>query len=297
MAKNSTLAERVNSTIEEQAWFKPVDEFLGGVVGQAYEALGPSGARVKNFLQGTWLGHPLHPVITDVPVGAWTAALVLDGMSALSDNENLRAGADTAVALGFAAAIAAAMTGLTDWNDTSGQPRREGLVHALLNGTATLFYAASLIFRWRDRSGAGRSLASLGYLTASVAAYLGGDLVFGKQIGVNHASDQSLPKTYKPVLPEEDLVEGKLRKVEVGGIEVLLARCGSQVYALAATCSHLGGPLAEGKQEGCSVVCPWHDSRFDLRDGHVLDGPATFPQPSFKTRIRDGQIEVRGNGR
>jgi nitrite reductase/ring-hydroxylating ferredoxin subunit len=129
------------------------------------------------------------------------------------------------------------------------------------------------------------------------AAYLGGDLVYRRRIGVDHAPSVDdgwrPPREWKDVAAESKIAEGRSHQVEVAGQPVLLVRHAGRVRALAATCSHLGGPLADGKLEHGTVVCPWHGSRFSLEDGRVIDGPATFPQPCLEARIRDGRIEVR----
>ena len=113
-------------------------------------------------------------------------------------------------------------------------------------------------------------------------------------IGVNHALARLPPAEFTPVLADAELREGEARRVQAGDARVLLVREGGEVRALAETCAHLGGPLAEGTIEDGSVVCPWHGSRFELATGRVLDGPATMPQPCFAVRVREGQIEVRG---
>jgi nitrite reductase/ring-hydroxylating ferredoxin subunit len=136
-------------------------------------------------------------------------------------------------------------------------------------------------------------LAMLGYAVSSAAAYLGGHLVYGEQVGVDHTAAQEMPKEFVAVLAEGELGEGEMKKVEADGVPVLLVRRNGEIHAIAHTCSHMGGPLSEGKLEGEVVQCPWHGSRFSIRDGSVVDGPATFPQPCFAVRVRDGQIEVR----
>ena len=175
-----------------------------------------------------------------------------------------------------------------------GQARAEvGLLHGLLNVGATVLYSTSLVLRRKQKRNAGMGFAMLGFAVSSASAYLGGHLVFGEQIGVNHAAAQEMPKEFVPVLADGELREGEMKRADAGGVPVLLVRCEGEVCALAHTCSHLGGPLSEGKLEGDVVQCPWHGSRFTVRDGSVVDGPATFPQPRFETRVREGQIEVR----
>src|SRR5262249_36571599 len=147
--------------------------------------------------------------------------------------------------------------------------------------------------RARGARGAGKLTALLGYGVMTYSAYLGGDLVYGERLGVNHTSEQELPDHFVPALAESALAENVLKRVEVQGVPILLVRQGERIFALNEVCSHLGGPLAEGQLEGCSVICPWHGSQFALDDGRVLNGPATFSQPHYETRVRNRQIELR----
>jgi nitrite reductase/ring-hydroxylating ferredoxin subunit/uncharacterized membrane protein len=286
-------SEALLNVIERQDFLEQASEAIQPAVTNAFKSAGPAGQEVKNFLHGTWLGHPLHPVLTDVPVGAWTAALALDAMETISGRKELSAGADAAIAVGLVGALGSAVTGLTDWSDTYGRARKVGLLHGLLNAGATVLYTTSLVMRRRKKRSAGLGLAMLGYAATSAAAYLGGHLVYGEQIGVDHTAAQEMPNEFVAVLGESELGEGEMKKVEAKGVPVLLVRRGGEIHAIAHTCSHLGGPLSEGKLEGDVVQCPWHGSRFNVTDGSVVDGPATFPQPCFETRIREGQIEVR----
>lgn len=287
-------SEALIKVIEQQDLLEQASKQIQPVIKDAFEAGGEGGRQLKNFLHGTWLGHPLHPVLTDVPLGAWTAALALDALEAISGREEFGPGADAAIAVGLAGAVGSAVTGLTDWSETDGRARKVGLAHGLLNVGATLLYTTSLVLRRRKKSRrAGQGLAMLGYAVTSAAAYLGGHLVYGEQVGVDHTAALEPPKEFVPVLAEAELPEGELKKVEAGSVDVLLVRQGEETCALAHNCSHMGGPLSEGKLEGEIVQCPWHGSRFSLKDGSVVDGPATFPQPCFETRVRDGQIEVR----
>ena len=287
------VTEALIKTVERQEVLDQLSDKIQPLVSNAFESTGPAGREVKNFLHGTWLGHPLHPALTDVPLGAWTAALTLDAMETISGRKELGAGADAAIAVGLVGAAGAAVTGLTDWSETNGRARKVGLLHGLLNVGATALYATSLLLRRKDRRSAGRGFAMLGYAVSSTAAYLGGHLVFSEQIGVNHAAAQEMPKEFVPVLADAELREGEMKRVDAGGVPVFLVRREGAVCALANTCSHFGGPLSEGKLEGDVVQCPWHGSRFNVRDGSVVDGPATFPQPCFEARVREGQIEVR----
>jgi nitrite reductase/ring-hydroxylating ferredoxin subunit/uncharacterized membrane protein len=279
--------------VEQQEALDQLSDQIQPLVQNAFKSAGPAGRQLKNILHGTWLGHPLHPALTDVPLGAWTAALALDAMESISGRKELGAGADAAIAIGLVGAAGAAVTGLTDWSETNGRARKVGILHGLLNVGATVLYSTSLVLRRKQKRSAGIGFAMLGFAVSNASAYLGGHLVFGEQIGVNHAAAQEMPKEFVPVLADAELHEGELKRVDAEGVPVLLARCEGEVCALAHTCSHLGGPLSEGKLEGDVVQCPWHGSRFNVRDGSVVDGPATFPQPRFETRVREGQIEVR----
>jgi nitrite reductase/ring-hydroxylating ferredoxin subunit len=154
-------------------------------------------------------------------------------------------------------------------------------------------FGASLLARRRKARVAGRSLAALGYAVSVAAARLGGNLVYEQKIGIDHSDPKKLPDKFTPVLSESNLPDGKPIRVDHNGTPILLVRCVSQIYALAETCSHLGGPLSEGKLDGEIIRCPWHGSRFSIRDGRVIDGPAVHPQPCLEARIRNGQIEVR----
>lgn len=295
MGTAGAVAESGADVVARQQWLDPVADTVQHALWRAWAAVGTAGRPVKNALHGTWLGHPLHPVLTDVPIGAWTAAIVLDVAAAATGRRVLRVGAQGAILVGLAGAVGAAVSGLTDWQHTDATPRRRGLAHALANTTAAALFTTSVVLR-RRHTGAGRGVAALGYVIASAAAYLGGTLVYRDRIGVDHADRNTLPREFVRVLREADLAEGRLRRAEVGAARILLVRRGTRVYALGEVCAHLGGPLAEGRLEDDTVICPWHGSRFALGDGQVIDGPSAYAQPCLETRVRDGWIEVRATG-
>lgn len=284
---------RIIDGVAQQRWLDHASDLAQRALQQLFDSGGAAGRAIEDALHGTGLGHPIHPAITDIPTGAWTVAAVLDALDALGGRADLAPGADAAIQIGLVGALGAAATGMADWKDLDTKPRRIGLLHGLMNLSATGLYAASLLARGRGQRQAGRRLAFSGYVLAIGAAYLGGDLVYRDQIGVSHAEPVWTPLKFTAVLPDSELGEGELRRVEVGGRALVLARSAGQVYALAESCSHLGGPLADGQIEDGCVTCPWHGSRFDLATGMPVDGPAAIPQPCFETRVRDGQIEVR----
>lgn len=285
----------IMNVIDEQQWLDDAGEAIQPGVLNAFKAAGKTGNDLKNFLHGKWLGHPLHPILTDVPIGAWTTAAVLDTME-LAGNQKYKSGSDAAVTIGLVGAAGAAVTGLTDWTGTTQIERKAGLAHAILNVGATALYLTSAILRKNERSRkTAISLSMLGYAITSLSAYIGGSLVYNQQMGVNHAAaPEGFPHDFTAVCGENELEENQLKCVKADKINVLLWKKNGQISAIVNTCSHMGGPLDEGKVvDECNVQCPWHGSIFSLKDGSVVDGPATEPQPAFEVRIKDGQIEVK----
>ena len=272
--------ESIGDLVNEQKWLKPVETALGATAEVALNQKNPVAQKVRNFLHGTWLGHPLHPVITDVPLGAWTVSTVFDLYELSAGDETYSPGADTAVGIGLIGAGAAAVAGLNDWQFTNDKPKRVGALHAILNISATLCYLGSW---WQRRNGQrheGLFAGLFGFMLTASGVYLGGNLVFKEKIGVSHAP-QELPAKFTPVMDEKDLLEGKLKKATADDIPIVIVRKGGHILALADKCAHLGGPLSEGKLEGMCVRCPWHGSLFSLEDGTSIEGPTAFPQPFF----------------
>src|SRR2546422_11199892 len=175
--------ETMLDVISRQNWLDQVSEKLQPAIARALESSG--GQPLKDFLHGVWLGHPLHPVLTDVPLGSWTTALMLDALDEISGNDGFGRGADAAVAIGLVGAVAAAVTGMADWQHLDGEERRVGLLHGLLNTSAALLYTRSLMLRQQQERRAGRGFALLGFLASTAAAYLGGKLVYSYRIGVD----------------------------------------------------------------------------------------------------------------
>ncbi len=289
------LLETMNA-IEDQEWLEAPSETVAGAVSKILTQPGGQPTPLSDFLNGVWLGHPLHPMLTDIPIGAWTMTLTLDGLGTISRRSRFNAGADASLAVGLLGALASAVTGAAQWQYTVGRQRRLGFTHAALNIIATGLYSASLLCRLGGRRGVGKAIAALGYSMVVVSGYIGGNLAYGERLGVTHIPEQEVPDTWQHAIADDELREGDLKRVTIAEVPVLVTRQQGQVYALTATCSHLGGPLAEGKVENGCVVCPWHGSRFRLKDGRIVNGPATFPQPVYETRVRDGKIEVRAMG-
>jgi len=268
---------------------RALDRLAGPGVAAA-KKLVPPGPR-KDLLSGSRLGHPLHPALTDVPIGSFVAATVLD----LLGGKRSAGAVDALLGLGIAATLPTAAAGLSDWSDTYGPDQRVGVVHALSNVTALSLFAGSLVARRSGQRALGRGLGWAGLTALATGGYLGGHLSYARGVGVNHAFDEPELTDWTAVMDAADLPTGSPTKAEAKGATVLLYRTADRVYAIGGRCSHAGGPLPEGKVDdaGPCVECPWHASVFRLEDGSVVHGPASVPQAAYDVRITDGRVEVR----
>ena len=261
---------------------KPIASKVGDLVGH-----GP----LKDALSGTWLTHPLHPLLTDLPIGFWTSSLVLD----LIGGKRSRPAADRLLAMGILSAVPTAASGLSDWSDTIGEERRIGAVHALANSAALSLYLWSWLCRKRGRRAKGVTLGILGATAASGGGYLGGHLVYRQGMNVDRNAWKHGGDDWVDVADDLALADGKPLVVKVDDDDVLLAKTPAGVVAaISNVCGHAGGPLNEGEfdDQGC-VTCPWHGSVFRLADGHVVHGPATGHQPRYEVRSEGGRLSVR----
>lgn len=273
---------------------KPVEEKLQKLLDKALYANGSSSAqKIRNFLNGTWLGEPLHVVLTDVPIGAWTVAIIFDALDLIRKRREFSLAADTSIAVGLLGAAGAAFTGITDWSDVDPPARRLGLIHGLLNVGVTALFATSFFLRKKNSRTGGRVSAALGYGLMSLSAHLGGKMVYEQRVGVDRTAGESFPDDFTAILAESQLAENTPTRAMYEGVPILLVRRGQRIFALAETCSHFSGPLSEGNLVGDTIECPYHASRFSLEDGHVTNGPAVHRQPCLEVRVRSGQIEVR----
>ena len=280
--------------VDQLGWLRAVNDWLTA-------ALVPFRERHQDNLAlelmhgGRWVGHPLHPALSDLPIGLWTGAMVLD----ITDRGPApRPGLDAAgmlSAAGIVASCATALTGLSDWTVSNEQDRRVGLFHGLLNTAALGLQCASLGTRMTGHRGTARALGAASLTVTAAAAYLGGHLVFTKGVMVNRVGWATGPRRWVRALPEADLPDDSPVGVEAEGRQILLYRHRGTLYALDNICSHAGGLLSRGTVADLTVTCPLHGSRFALADGSVGRGPAHQPQPVLRTRIRNGWIEVRGS--
>lgn len=272
-----------------------MDRISDAVQPRVQRAVDAGGTTARNVLDGVWLEAPLHPTLTDVPIGSWTAALVFDGLDLATGKRSMRHAADASLVFGTLAALGAAATGLSDWRYLSGESRRMGAAHGLLNTVGLALSIVSLAQRATGRRNAGRLVFVTGYSINGMAAHLGGELSYHYGLRVNrNVFEKAGPDDFVAVLDEAELPAGAMRRVEVEGVGVLLSRTSDdEVCAIAATCNHFSGPLEQGEREGDTIICPWHSSRFDLCTGEVKDGPAVFPQSRYETRLREGRIELK----
>ncbi len=253
------------------------------------EALGSG--QLKDALSGTWLGHPVHPMLTDLVIGSFTSASLLDLLAPDADRASERL-----IALGLLAYLPTAAAGVNDWADSEAVDegvRRVGVVHASCNALGASLYVMSWRARRRGARGLGTAIGLAGMAVMAAGGYLGGYLSFTKGVGPAQTVFDPGPQDWTPAADASLLTEGRPLRVVVDETPVLLLSQGENIYALHDRCSHRGCSLSEGTVEGEEVVCACHGSRFSLRDGSVRHGPASAPQPAFQVRVESGRIEVR----
>lgn len=279
-----TWSERAMEGLESLSLLREASDRLTDVISPLRSRRGM--LEVMDVLHGRWLGHALHPALSDLPIGFWTGSFVLDA-----------AGRDEAAkllsAVGMAGGVAAFVTGIADWSVTDGRDRRLGMMHGLLNTAGMTMQGVSLAARLLGRRRQARIWSAASLAVTYASAYLGGHLVMERGQMVNHTLWTAGPRNWTPAVRERDLPEGQTMTSHIEARNVLLYRSNGMVSAIEATCSHAGGPLGMGPVEDCVVTCPWHDSQFSLIDGRVLRGPAQYSQPVLETRFREGWIEVR----
>jgi len=280
--------------LDRLGWLRSLSDWLIGVL-EPFRERHQDNRGLELLHGGRWVGHPLHPALSDLPIGLQAGVVLLDTV----DRDPARRGGIDAAgmlsAAGIAAASATALTGLTDWTVSNEQDRRVGLFHGLLNTVALGLQCASLGTRLAGHRGSARALGAASLTVTAAAGYLGGHLVFTKGVMVNRVAWDIGPRRWTRALQESDLTDDSPAAVEAEGRQIMLYRHDGRLYALDNTCSHAGGLLSRGTVADLTVTCPLHGSRFALADGCVGRGPASQPQPVLPTRIRNGWIEVRGS--
>src|SRR5437868_15450167 len=120
---------------------KPIEERLQKLLDRALYAGGrPQVQQLRNLVNGTWLGEPLHVVLTDIPIGAWTVVMIFDALSLIRSGREFAWAANASITIGLAGAACSVVTGVTDWSDVDPPARRTGLIHGVLNITASALF-------------------------------------------------------------------------------------------------------------------------------------------------------------
>jgi len=264
----------------QSGWARPLGDFNVRWIGAIFRPIRP----VKDFLHGKWLGHSVHAALTDVPIGAFTLAILFDVL-------DLRTAADWGVGFGIMAMLAAAVAGAADYSDTDDEPRMVATVHATIMVIALVVYLISFALRWTNPSGDRMVpfvLSLVGYGLVATGALVGGELVYTLGNMVNRHAWRFFGEPKWTKLDLTDIPEGQPVAAKAGAQSLVVLRTGETVYALHAQCAHAGGPLAEGKLvDGC-IECPWHQSRYRMSDGKRVQGPTTYDQPRYDVRAAEG---------
>jgi nitrite reductase/ring-hydroxylating ferredoxin subunit/uncharacterized membrane protein len=293
-----------HALVKRWKWLDGFADFFEAVVGGFYKI--PGTGPIKTLLHGTWpLHHPLHPLLTDATVGGYTALVAVDVFILITGETALVRIADFILVASFVTSLASIVSGLTDWHVTYGEERRTGMLHGLLMLVASVGFAASLWLRVggaADQRTTAVAISTVAWLVMAVASYFGGEMVFGYGTEVNRQAFAEAPAKWEGLdvtasgLADRKPVVAKTKK----GFDVFLVKLDEKLYAMGNTCTHAGGPLNEGTWTGgdrCEIECPWHGSRFCVKDGHATRGPATFGEPRLETRVSaSGVIEVRAAG-
>ena len=270
---------------------------IAAVSNAFYRALGSPGKLLQDFLNGSWLGHSLHPVLTDVVVGGASMVVFLDILRVFFGVDGLENATTWTLGLTVVAGVGTILTGLTDFKDTAtGDERNVTGLHGVINIIALVIFFISLLQRLGGGHDSAFWVALVAYLVISVGAFIGGHVVFKHGYMVNHNAFArgKRAKDFTPIMPAAELPEATPTKAAFGATALVVVRRGDVVYALKETCSHAGGPLSEGELKGDTIICPWHASVFRLSDGAVRHGPATSRQVAYRARISDGQVEIQG---
>ena len=268
--------------VAQGRWAKPFGDFNHRWLHALFRPI----PAVRDLLNGRWLGHPLHGVLTDAPIGILVLVIVLDIL-------DLRTAADVALIAGILTMLAAAVAGAADYADTDGTARERATVHSTLMVVALLVYVASLAIRGGGGAGDDRTVAVwtsvVAFLILAAGAYVGGDVVYALGNMVSRHAFRGAGTKWIALEPAElddagDIAEGRPVKGKLGINTLAIVRQGETVLALHDTCAHAGGPLSEGSIEDGCLVCPWHFSKYRLTDGRTRRGPTVYDQPAYEVR-------------
>lgn len=276
----------------QDVWARPLGDFNHRWLSALFRS--PLIRPFKDFLHGTWLGHPTHSAATDIPIGALLVAVILDLL-------DLRVAADVTLLVTLLFMLAAAVTGAADYVNTDGTARSRATLHSTLMVVALVVVIASLVLRAggpADRT-VPVALSIVAFVIVNAGAFVGGEVVYvlGNMVS-RHAfrgpGTKWVALDLGGLADIWDIPQATPTRARAGINDLVLVRIGTEVHALHATCAHAGGPLAQGTiVDGC-IQCPWHFSRFRLGDGRVCQGPAVYDQPAYEIRQAEGGgYEVR----
>jgi nitrite reductase/ring-hydroxylating ferredoxin subunit len=271
----------------QRPWVRPFGDAVHRIDHAIFQAMPP----VRDLLNGRWLGHPIHAVLTDAPIGILFLVIVFDVV-------DQPAAAGWALLIGVLAMAGAALAGLADYADTDGLSRERATLHATLMTVALVLYVVDGVARLNGPTDAPASTAAvigsvIAFLVLASGAFVGGDVVYVTGNMVNRHAFRGAGTKWLALEPAEtgadgSIPEGRPIRATLGSNTLVLVRNGDTILALHDTCAHAGGPLSEGHLAGDTIECPWHASRYRLSDGHVVQGPSVYDQPAYEVRARDG---------
>ena len=260
----------------QDRWARPFGDFNHRWASSLFRSIRP----IRDLLNGTWLGHPLHPLLASGAVGILSTVVVLDVLGQ-------PAAADIALVFRILAMLATAVAGLADYSETEGTALTRATLHGTLMVVALVPYAVSLVLRAgapADRT-APVALSVVGFVLVAAGAFVGGDVSFVLGNMVNRHAWRGRGAKWIPLeLKTDEIPEGTPTKAKLGINDLVLVRQGETILALHDQCAHAGGPLSGGTiVDGC-IECPWHGSRYRLTDGRLRRGPAVYDQPTYEIR-------------
>lgn len=279
------LARWLTRVMDAQAfWTRPWGDLVHRFLFWLFQKM----PAVRDLLIGRWLGHPLHAVLTDGPIGILFLVIVFDVLA-------MPEAAVWTLAVGILAMLAAAVAGYADYADTDGKARERATLHSTVMLLALVGYVISLYFRTGKGNVPPEAVWSsiISFLILSAGAYVGGDVVYVLGNMVNRHAFRGAGTKWIALEPAEvdadgAIPEGKPIKAKLGINQLVLVRQGDTILALHDTCAHAGGPLNEGVLVDGLIECPWHASRYRLENGHVVRGPSVYDQPAYEVRAREG---------
>jgi nitrite reductase/ring-hydroxylating ferredoxin subunit/uncharacterized membrane protein len=265
-------------------WTRPLGDAAHRFLHWLFHLMPP----VRDFLNGRWLGHPIHPALTDLPIGILLLVIVFDVLGE-------PVAALFALAFGILTMLAAAVAGFADYADTDGRARQRATLHSVLMIVALLGYLLSFFFRTGTGEPSPEAFWSsiIGFLLLTAGAFVGGDVTYALGNMVSRHAWRGAGAKWIALEPAEldglgQIPEGRPIKAKLGINQLVLVRQGERILALHDTCAHAGGPLNEGRLVDGQIECPWHASRYRMESGQVTQGPSVYDQPAYEVRAREG---------